>query len=96
MLRNWLGLGVILGAPWLIWLGFAHLVRPWWSGEVVALITASLSVAAGMSGFWLLGFPFARWKEKYLLALLAIYTILLVLAQPFIGLLSVCTTGDCI
>jgi hypothetical protein len=49
-----------------------------------------------MSGFWLLGFPFARWKEKYLLALLAIYTILLVLAQPFIGLLSVCTTGDCI
>tara|TARA_R110000787_G_scaffold32357_11_gene85474 strand:- start:9110 stop:9409 length:300 start_codon:yes stop_codon:yes gene_type:complete len=95
-LRNALAFGVMFAAPWLIWLGFAHLVRPWWHGEIAALITASLSIAAGMSGFWLLGSPFARWNEKYLLALLAGYAILIVIAQPFIGLLSVCTTGDCI
>ncbi|PSO13190.1 hypothetical protein C7E20_01935 [Sphingobium sp. AEW4] len=95
-LRNSLGFCVMLVAPWLIWLAFAHFVRPWWHGEVATLITASLSVALGMSGFWLLGSPFVRWHEKYLLALLATYAVLTVMAQPFIGLLSVCTTGDCI
>lgn len=86
----------MLGGPWLIWLGFAYLVRPVVSGSVVALIVAALSVIVGMSGFWLLGLPFARLHEKYLLGLLAVYAVMVVLAQPFIGLLAICSTGDCI
>lgn len=95
-LRNALAFGVMLAAPWLIWLGFAHLVRPYWHGGIAALITAFLSIAAGMSEFWLLRLSFVRWHEKYLLALLSAYAIFIVIAQPFIGLLSICTTGDCI
>ncbi|KAA9020701.1 hypothetical protein [Sphingobium limneticum] len=94
--RNGLGFVVMLGAPWLVWLSFAHLVRPVISGGVVALIAAALSVMAGMSGFWLLGLPFARLHEKYLLGLLSAYAVMVILAQPFIGLMAICSTGDCI
>lgn len=94
--RNGLGFAVMLGGPWLVWLGFAHFVRPVVSGGVAALIAAALSVMAGISGFWLLGLPFARLHEKYLLGLLVVYAVMVVLAQPFIGLLAICSTGDCI
>ncbi|MDT7535952.1 hypothetical protein OVY48_21375 [Sphingobium sp. SA2] len=94
-MRNFLGVTAMFAAPWLVWLGFAHIVRPYWSGDVAALAMMPLSVAAGISGFWIANPP-SKWKEKYLLALLVAYAILISIAQPFIGLWAVCTTGDCI
>ncbi|MCC4258508.1 hypothetical protein LL268_18830 [Sphingobium lactosutens] len=94
--RIYRSVGMMLVGPWLVWLGYAHLVRPYVKAETATLFVSLLSIVAGLAGFGLIGPPFTRWKVVYQLALFAIYAVGVILSQPLVGLLSICTTGDCL
>lgn len=79
---------MILGPP-LILFCWAHLIRPVISGmDWFAFVLAGfVGLAGAASGPWSI-------KVKGVVAVL--YMCLFVATLPFIGLLAVCSTGDCI
>jgi len=96
VLRAPFGSFLALIGPWLIWLGFAHFVRPHWFGDLAGITAATLSIFVGLYGLWLCFPPPPNDKSVWQLILFIIYAVGIVIAQPIIGLVSVCTTGDCI
>jgi hypothetical protein len=80
---------LMLLAPPLFLLSWAHLIRPshaGWDWPVV--------IAAGLVG--LVGAATAPWRGRRKWVVFAVYGILLIPALPFTGLLAVCSTGDCL
>ena len=96
MARNLVAFAFMLAGPWLVWLSYAHLVRPWLRGSVVELISLVLSFGIGVGGAMLIGPPISRLNVGYRLLALIGYAIVLAFCLPWIGLLSICTTGDCL
>jgi len=80
---------LMLAAPPLLLLLWAHLLRPSWpSSDLIAVIAAGLAGLAGLLS--------APWPAKAKAAVGVAYTLLAIAALPFLGLLAVCSTGDCI
>lgn len=69
---------------------WAHVVRPATSAwtDVAALALAGL--------FGLAGVATAPWSERARLVVAIAYGLAALLALPIIGLLAVCSTGDCL
>lgn len=81
--------------PWAVMLFYAHAIVPV-LGKGPGLLFLGIAFVAGMSGALLLGPPFTRWHPVAIgLCLLAIAGFLIA-SLPFIALLSVCSTGDCL
>lgn len=96
VLRNIGGLALMLFGPWLVWLTYAHILRPTWQDTTLEYAVLGLAFLLGCLGAAALGSPFNRWPVPWKLAGLSAYAIVLALALPFIALISVCTTGDCL
>ena len=80
---------LILAAPPVWLLLWAHLVRPHFSdSDILALAVAGLLGLAGVAT--------APWRDGVRLVVAIVYVLLAFVALPFIGLLAVCTTGDCL
>lgn len=80
---------LMLLAPPLVLLLWAHVIRPTYSGwDWVAVILAGLLGLAGAAT--------APWRKTWKLGVAVVYGLLLVPALPFAGLLAVCSTGDCL
>lgn len=79
---------MILGPP-LILFCWAHFIRPVMSG-----LDLFVYVLAGIVG--LAGAASAPWSIKAKGAVAVLYICIFVATLPFIGLLAVCSTGDCI
>lgn len=79
---------LMLIAPPLLLLFWAHVVRPGYSGwDWVAIIAAAV--------IGLIGAVTAPWhgRREWIAV---VYALLLVPVLPFAGLLAVCSTGDCL
>jgi hypothetical protein len=96
MLRNVGGLALMLLGPWLVWLSYAHLVRPIWRDPTFEDALLGLAFLLGCLGAISLGSPFTRWSMPWKVAGLAAYAAGLAVSLPLIALMSVCTTGDCL
>jgi hypothetical protein len=82
-------LTLMLLAPPLVLIAWAHLIRPTSSGwDWPALIVAGL--------LGLVGVATAPWRGTLKSIVTVAYALLLVVALPFVGLLAVCSTGDCL
>ena len=79
----------MFAGPPLVLLLWAHLLRP-----VVPHSDWFALPAAGLFG--LAGVATAPWSDSVKTAVAVAYIVLGVLALPFVGLLAVCSTGDCI
>jgi len=77
---------LMLFAPLLVLLVWAHLFPQIWF--------RAAEILAGFTG--LVGVATSPWSKAEKLAAAAGYILLAVLAVPFLGLLAVCTTGDCL
>ena len=87
MVRTVRALMIMLLAPPLALLLWAHFVRPSHSGwDLPAVIMAGLLGLAGAGT--------APWRGKGKVAV--VYGLLPVTALPFAALLAVCSTGDCL
>jgi hypothetical protein len=80
---------LMLLAPPLVLLLWAHIVRPTYSGWDWAAV-----IMAGLLG--LAGAATAPWRGTWKWVAAVIYGVLLVPALPFAALLAVCSTGDCL
>lgn len=79
---------MLLGPP-VVLLLWAHLIRPNWLGwDWPVMITAVL--------LGLVGIGTSPWRLEAKVTLLAAYLALSLVAVPFLGLLAVCSTGDCL
>lgn len=79
---------ILLGPP-LVLLFWAHLIRPAWSrSDWLALIAAALT--------GVLGIATARWPEAVKLGAAGVWVAITILWLPYLGLIAVCTTGDCL
>jgi hypothetical protein len=79
---------MLLGPP-LVLLFWAHGVRPTYSGlDWPAIILAGLLGLAGLAA--------APWRSSPKIVVAFVYSLLLIAALPFVGLLAVCSTGDCL
>lgn len=96
LMRNIGSLALMLFGPWLVWLSYAHFVRPFLQDSLIEVALLGLSFLLGYLGAVCLGPPFNRWSDAWKLAGLATYAVVLTLSLPFIALISVCTTGDCL
>ncbi len=80
---------LMLFAPPAVLLLWAHTVRSSYSGwEWPAVILAGLLGLAGVAT--------APWRSRFKIGVGIGYTALLFAALPFVTLLAVCTTGDCL
>lgn len=86
---------MLLG-PWLVWLAYAHLIRPYWRDSTFEYVLLVVAFLIGCAGAASLGHPFNRWSVHKKVAGLAGYAALLAASLPLVALLSVCTTGDCL
>jgi hypothetical protein len=80
---------LMLLAPPVVLLFWAHLVRPTYSGW-----DWPACIAAGLVG--LAGAATAPWQGLWKWGVAIVYGLLLLPALPFVGLLAVCSTGDCL
>ena len=91
MSRTWLTVAIMVLAPPVLLLSLAHL------GAFIshsALVGYSALVAA-----WLLGIAAlatSRWPRRTKVWVGVAYTLAAIPLIPFLGLLAVCSTGDCI
>ena len=80
---------LMLAGPPLLLLLWAHLVRPIWPGlDWIAVI------AAGLMGLAVLAA--APWTSNVRTGVAVAYILLGIAALPFLTLLAVCSTGDCL
>ena len=79
---------MLIGPPLLLLL-WAHLLRPTWQGsEWMALLAALLLGLAGVVS--------APWSNRAQAVVAVAYIVIAVAALPFLNLLAVCSTGDCL
>lgn len=78
-----------LAAPPLLLLFWAHSVRQFATGTDLAAMAV-----AGLVG--LAGIATAPWREGVRMAAAAVYVAVGLIALPLLGLLAVCSTGDCL
>jgi len=79
---------MLLGPPALLLL-WAHLVRPIWQGSgVIALFAAGLLGVAGVVS--------SPWSNRVQAVVVIVYILIAMVTLPFLSLLAVCSTGDCI
>jgi hypothetical protein len=79
---------MLVGPPLLLLL-WAHLLRPTWQGlEGIALLAAGLMGLAGVVS--------APWSNRVQAVVATAYILIALFALPFLGLLAVCSTGDCL
>jgi len=89
MIANSRTLALMLVAPPLVLLLWAHLIRPAASGfDVLAVLLAGSIGLAGAAT--------APWPDKTKAVVAVIYIGLGVFTIPFLALLAVCSTGDCL
>ncbi len=82
-------LAIMLLAPPLVLLLWAHFVRPVVSGlDVLAVLLAGIMGLAGVAT--------APWSARVKGTVAVAYIGLAVAALPFMTLLAVCSTGDCL
>lgn len=80
---------ILLLAPPLVLLLWTHFIRPAVSGlDLLAIFFAGF--------FGLVGAVTAPWSKKVKGAVAVVYIGLAVAALPFMALLAVCSTGDCL
>ncbi len=82
-------LAIMLFAPPLVLLLWAHLVRPTISG--LDLLAIFLAGAGGLSAT-----ATAPWSTRAKVIVAVTYIGLSILVLPFMTLLAVCSTGDCL
>lgn len=89
MLGTARALSLMLLAPPIVLLMWAHFVRPAYSGwDWPAIIVAGLIGLAGAAT--------APWRGIWKWVVAVAYALLLIPVLPFTGLLAVCWTGDCL
>jgi len=89
MMANARTLATMLLAPPLVLLLWAHLIRPAASGlDLLAVFSAGIVGLAGATT--------APWSAKVKALVAVAYIGLAVVALPFMTLLAVCSTGDCL
>ena len=89
MNANMRSIVLMLVAPPLVLLLWAHFLRPALSGlDLPAIIIAGLIGAVGAAT--------APWPGNAKVIVTIAYLSLLVIALPFLSLLAVCSTGDCL
>lgn len=96
MTRNMSGWGMALLGPWLVWLMFAHGIRPFAHSEFPYAAALVLAYGVGILGAYFIDRPFSGWPFPTQLTCFALYAIGLAVAMPMIALVSICTTGDCL
>ena len=96
-MRNFIAIALMLFGPLLVWLIYAHFFRDFDANrEWREVVTVGLAIVAGSLGALAIGPPFRRWHLWIKLVAFAAYGTLLAFAMPMIGLVAVCTTGDCL
>lgn len=80
----------MLTAPILLLLAAAH-TGLFSIGAVVAYLVLIAAWAIGVIAIWLGG-----WSHKVTISLTIAYTVAAIPVLPFVGLLAVCSAGDCI
>jgi hypothetical protein len=96
MVRNISGWVLAILGPWLVFLIFAHAIRPFEGGKIAELVTIILAYITGLSGYHLVRKSIGHWPLEWQLLCFVIYAAGLAVSVPTIGLLSVCSTGDCL
>ena len=87
--RTSLSVTLMLIGPPVLLLMWAHLLRPAWQGsEWMALLAALLLGLAGVVS--------APWSNRVQAVVATAYILTAVIALPFLDLLAVCSTGDCL
>jgi hypothetical protein len=82
-------LTLMLAGPPLLLLLWAQLIRPMWqSSEWIALLAAGLSGLAGVVS--------TPWSNRVQAIVAVAYILVAVVALPFLLLVAVCSTGDCV
>ena len=80
---------LMLAGPPLLLLLWAHLVRPVWAGsDLFAMFVAGLLGLAGLAG--------APWTNQVKTGVAIAYILLGIVTVPFLALVAVCSTGDCL
>ncbi|HEV2043987.1 MAG TPA: hypothetical protein VGR05_04835, partial [Sphingomicrobium sp.] len=75
--------------PPLLLVLWAHLLRPFWpNSDWFAVIAAGLIGMAAVAT--------APWRDRTRAVIAVVYIVLLWASLPFVGLLAVCSTGDCL
>jgi hypothetical protein len=80
---------LMLVAPPIVLVLWAHLIRPEWPG-----LDWPATILAGLLG--LVGVATSPWRTDVKAAVGAVYIALALVVLPFLGLLAVCSTGDCL
>lgn len=89
MMANARTLAIMLLAPPLVLLLWAHLIHP-----IVSNLDLLAVFSAGIIG--LAGAATAPWSAKVKTTVVVAYIVLAVATLPFMTLLAVCSTGDCL
>src|SRR4029450_2633469 len=80
---------LMLVGPLVVLLLWAHMVRPHWPGrEWPAVLIAAL--------VGLIGIATSTWRTNVKAVLAAAYVFLAMVGLPYLTLLAVCSTGDCL
>ncbi|RIV75741.1 hypothetical protein [Pelagerythrobacter aerophilus] len=96
-MRNFLAFSLMLVGPLLVWLIYAHFFRDFDADrEWREAVTLGIAMVAGSIGVLILDSPFSRWPIFTKLIAFAAYGTVLAFAMPWIGLVAICTTGDCL
>ena len=87
---------MVLG-PLVVWLIYAHFFRDFGpQREWREAVLIGVAMVAGSLGALSLGYPFNRWALSAKLVSFAVYGTALAFVVPWIALLAICTTGDCL
>jgi hypothetical protein len=87
--RTILALTLMLVGPPMLLLLWAHLLRPAWHGsDWIALFAAGLLGLGGVVS--------APWSNRVQAVVAIAYILTAVAVLPFLGLVAVCSTGDCL
>lgn len=79
---------MVVGPPVLLLL-WAHALRPLWSGsDWLALVVAALSGLAALAT--------APWTNRVKSSVALGYILMAIVTLPYLGLLAICSTGDCL
>lgn len=90
------GIAFALFGPWIVYLVGAHTLPIPLRNGPAGVVLLGLAYLSGCTGAWLSLGAIERLRDEFRILAMVLYAIVLALCIPFIGLVSVCTTGDCI